>query len=87
MSEKIVRVRFLQSVASEAWSYRPGQVADVEHRNALNFIRSGAAEPATGAEVSNPMGDKPAVCRYCGFDVLQYDGATGTWRCSACRRS
>jgi hypothetical protein len=41
----MARLRFLQSIAAENWSYDPQQVAEVDGDQAIWFVRNGIAEP------------------------------------------
>lgn len=50
-----MQVRFLQGVAGLTWSYVPGQVAEVEQRQAVAWIASGVCERAE-AEVERAVG-------------------------------
>jgi hypothetical protein len=39
-----LKVKFKVSIASETWSYSPGQVVDIEDKQAEAFIKGGIAE-------------------------------------------
>jgi hypothetical protein len=39
-----MKVKFKTSIASSTWSYRPGEVADIDDELAKKFVKSGIAE-------------------------------------------
>lgn len=41
-----MRLKFRQSIASPAWSYRAGEVHDISAAEAEGYLKSGVAEPA-----------------------------------------
>jgi hypothetical protein len=81
----VVRLRILQSIVSEGWSYGPG-VHDVPSEHAQWMLNNPElAELAPNAALTDVMAHV-VYCRACGHDGLRYDGSTGGWKCGACGR-
>jgi len=40
-----LKVRILTGIASPTWSYAPGDIADVDEKEAARWIKAGIAEP------------------------------------------
>ena len=51
-----MKVRFMVSIASEEWSYRPGETAWLDPEQAKKFIEGRIAVPVPEADADEPEG-------------------------------
>ena len=58
-----MKIKFKVSIASADWSYSPGQIADIEEKQALAFIQGGIAERVEKEEKATAKTYEKAVKR------------------------